>query len=171
MFFKSYLSFKHHYCCYFFLKERFLKFEILLFAFFENLLTFVAIAFIFYYQTIIFESMFSFYQIDLSSKSTSFFNILNVSFSLIMFSIVWYIIFIIAFESSEALHFNKQNITKFLKRFEKQCDEYEIIEKKHWIKLSCYCIRLIANIIKILFSYINRSWNVFEKKIKKKYKN
>ena len=36
----------------------------------------------------------------------------------------------LASESSETLHFNKYNITKFLKRFEKQCDKYEIIEKK-----------------------------------------
>ena len=36
----------------------------------------------------------------------------------------------LASESSETLHFNKHNITKFLKRFEKQCDEYKIIDEK-----------------------------------------
>ena len=35
-----------------------------------------------------------------------------------------------AFESSEALHFNEYNITKFLKRFEEQYNECEIIDEK-----------------------------------------
>ena len=35
-----------------------------------------------------------------------------------------------ASESSEALHFNEHNITKFLKHFKKQCDEYKIIDEK-----------------------------------------
>ena len=35
-----------------------------------------------------------------------------------------------ASEFSEALHFDEHNIIKFLKRFEKQCDEYEVIDKK-----------------------------------------
>ena len=30
---------------------------------------------------------------------------------------------------SKTLHFDKHNITKSLKHFEKQCNEYEIIEK------------------------------------------
>ena len=30
----------------------------------------------------------------------------------------------------ETLHFDEYNITKFLERFEKQCDEYKVIEKK-----------------------------------------
>ena len=36
----------------------------------------------------------------------------------------------LAFEFFETLHFDKHNIIKFLKRFEKQCDEYKIINKK-----------------------------------------
>ena len=74
--------------------------------------------------------MFNSYQIDLSSRSTSFLNTLNVLSSLIIFLTVRYIIFMLTSESFETLHLNKHNITKFLKRFEKQCDEYEIIEKK-----------------------------------------
>ena len=35
-----------------------------------------------------------------------------------------------ASESSEALHFDEHNITKFLKRFEKHCNEYEVINEK-----------------------------------------
>ena len=31
---------------------------------------------------------------------------------------------------SKALHFDEHSITKFLEHFQKQCDEYEIIEKK-----------------------------------------
>ena len=38
--------------------------------------------------------------------------------------------FMLVSESSEALHFDEHNITKFLKRFEKQCDKYEIIDEK-----------------------------------------
>ena len=36
----------------------------------------------------------------------------------------------LAFKSSETLHFDEHNNTKFLKRFKKQCDKYEIIKKK-----------------------------------------
>ena len=36
----------------------------------------------------------------------------------------------LASESSKILHFDKHNIIEFLKRFEKQCNEYEIIDKK-----------------------------------------
>ena len=31
---------------------------------------------------------------------------------------------------SRALHFDEHNITEFFKRFEKQCNEYEIIKEK-----------------------------------------
>ena len=168
---KFYLSCKHH-CYYCFCsKERSLKFEIFSFASFKSLFILVAIALIFCYQIIVFELMFNSYQIDLSSKSTSFFNISSVLFSLIISLTVLYIIFIFVFKSSKTLHFDEHNITKFLKRLKKQCNEYKIIEKKRWIKLSRYCVRFIANFMKISFLYINRSWNVFEKKIRKKYKN
>ena len=35
-----------------------------------------------------------------------------------------------ASEFLKTLHFDEHNITKFLKRFEKQCDKYEIIDEK-----------------------------------------
>ena len=38
--------------------------------------------------------------------------------------------FMLASESSETLHFDEHNITEFLEHFEEQCDEYEVIEKK-----------------------------------------
>ena len=50
-------------------------------------------------------------------------------------------------------------------------DEYKIIEKKRWIKLSCYCIKFIAEFMKIFSLYVDRSWKIFEKKMRKKYKN
>ena len=61
----------------------------------------------------------------------------------------------LAFESSEILHFDKHNITKFLKRFEKQCDEYEIIEKS--IELNSFVIVYNSNFMKISSSYIDRN--------------
>ena len=60
---------------------------------------------------------------------------------------------------------------EFLEHFEKQCDEYEIIEKKRWIKFFRYCVRFIAEFMKIFFSYIDRSWKAFEKKMRKEYKD
>ena len=36
----------------------------------------------------------------------------------------------LASKFSETLHFDEHNITEFLERFEKQCNEYEIIEEK-----------------------------------------
>ena len=74
--------------------------------------------------------MFNSHQINLFSKNTLFLHTLSTSFPLNMFSTIQYMMFMPAFESSETLHFDEHNITKFLKRFEKQCDEYEIINKK-----------------------------------------
>ena len=84
---------------------------------------------------------------------------------------VRYMMFMLAPESSETLHFDEYNITKFLEHFEKQCDEYEIIEKKRWIKLFRYCVKFIAEFMKIFSSYVDRSWKIFEKKMRKEYKD
>ena len=96
----------------------------------ESLLILFAVIFIFYCQTIIMKSMFSSYQIDLSSRNSFFINISSVSFSFILFSTVRYIMSMLTSKFSEALHFGEYNITKFLKRFKKQCNEYKIIQKK-----------------------------------------
>ena len=74
--------------------------------------------------------MFSSHQIGLSSENPLFIHISSVSFSLIMFATVRYMMFMSASESSEALHFDEHNITEFFERFEKQCDEYEVIEEE-----------------------------------------
>ena len=158
----------HHYYC---LNERSFKSEAFLSTSIESLLILFAIAFIFCCQVIIVRSMFSFHQINLSSKNSSFIYISNVSSSLIMFATVRYIIFMLASRSSKVLHFDEHNITKFLERFEEQCDEYEIIEKKQWIKFFCYCIKFIAEFMKIFSSYVDRNWKVFEKKMRKEYKD
>ena len=115
--------------------------------------------------------MFSSHQVDLSSRNSSFIYISSVSFSLIMFAIVRYMMFILASKFSETLHFDKHNITNFFKRFEKQCDEYEIIKKEWWIKLFCYCVRFIAKFMKIFSSYVDRRWKILEKKMRKESKD
>ena len=74
--------------------------------------------------------MFNSYQIDLFSENTPFFHILSTSSSLNISLTIRYIMFMSASEFSETLHFDKHNITKFLKYFEKQYDKYEIIDKK-----------------------------------------
>ena len=74
--------------------------------------------------------MFSFYQIDLSSNNSSFIHISNVLSPLIMFVTIRYMMFMLVSKFSKILHFDEHNITKFLEHFEKQCDEYEVIEKK-----------------------------------------
>ena len=88
-----------------------------------------------------------------------------------MSATVRYMMFMLASKFSKTLHFDEHNITKFLERFEKQCDEYEVIEKKRWIKLSRYCVKFIAEFMKIFFSYIDRSWKIFEKKMRKEYQD
>ena len=115
--------------------------------------------------------MFSSHQVDLSSRNSSFIYTSSVSSSFIMLATVRYMMFMLAPRSSETLHFDEHNIIKFLERFEKQCDEYEIIEKKWWIKLFRYCVKFIAEFMKIFSSYINRSWKIFEKKMRKEYKD
>ena len=79
--------------------------------------------------------------------------------------------FILVSKLLRALHFDEHNIIKFFKRFEKQYDEYEIIKKKRWIKPSYYCVKFITEFMKIFFSYVDRNWKVFEKKMRKKYKD
>ena len=159
----------HHHCCC--SNEQSFKSEAFLSTSIESLLTLFAVAFIFYCQVIVVKSMFNSHQVDLSSRNSSFIYISSVSFSLIMSATVRYMMFMLASKSSETLHFDEHNITKFLERFEKQCDEYEIIEKKRWIKLFCYCIKFIAEFMKIFSSYIDRSWEIFEKKMQKEYKD
>ena len=129
MFFFNFASscYYYHCCC---SNERFFKFETSLFTSIESLLTLFAVAFIFYCQIIIVKSMFNLHQIDLSSRNSFFIHILSVSSSLIMFSTIRYMIFMFASEFSDTLHFDEHNDTKFLKCFKKQCNEYEIIEKK-----------------------------------------
>ena len=39
------------------------------------------------------------------------------------------------------------------------------------IKLFRYCVRFIAEFMKTFFSYVDRSWEAFEKKIRKEYKD
>ena len=115
--------------------------------------------------------MFNPHQINLSSENSPFIYISSVSSSFIMFATVRYIMFMPAPKSSKTLHFNEHNITKFVEHFEIQCDEYEIIEKKRWIKFSRYCVKFIAEFMKIFSSYIDRSWEIFEKKMRKEYKS
>ena len=93
-------------------------------------MTLFAVAFTFYYRAIVVRSMFNSHQVDLSSGNPSFIYISNVSSSLIMSATVRYMMFMLAPKSSEALHFDEHDITKFLERFEEQCDEYKVIEKK-----------------------------------------
>ena len=79
--------------------------------------------------------------------------------------------FMLVSKFSKILHFNEYNITKFFERFEKQCDEYKIIEEKWWIKFFRYCVKFLAKFMKIFFSYVDRNWKIFEKKIRKEYKD
>ena len=74
--------------------------------------------------------MFNFHQIDLSSGNSFFIHVSNVSLSLIMSATIQYMMFILVSKFSKTLHFDEHNITKSLERFEKQCDEYKVIEKK-----------------------------------------
>ena len=155
----------YYYCCC--SNKRFLKSEVPPSTSIENLLALFAIAFIFYCQVIIVKSMFDSYQVDLSSRNTFFIYISSVLSPLIMFSIIQYMMSMFVPRFLKILHFDEHNITKFLERFEKQCDEYKIIEKKRWIKLLRYCVRFIAEFMKIFSSYIDRSWKTFEKKSEK----
>ena len=91
--------------------------------------------------------------------------------SIATFFAIKYMMFMLASKFSKALHFDEHNIIEFFKRFEKLCDEYEIIVKKRWIKLFWYCERSIVEFIKTLILYVDRNWTAFNKKMRKKYKN
>ena len=121
-------SYYHHHCYY--SNKRSFKSEAFLFTLVESLLTLFTVAFIFYCQAIVVKLMFNSHQVDLSSENLSFIHISNVSSSLIMSLRVRYMMFIPVSKFSKILHFDEHNIIEFLERFEKQYDEYEIIEKK-----------------------------------------
>ena len=143
-------------------------------ASFESLLSLFIVVFTFCCQAIFIKTMiisepnsleiFSF--IESSKMSTSiFFSSIATSFA------VRYIMFMLAPKFSETLHFDEHNIIEFLKRFEKLCDEYEIVIKKRWVKLSQYCERSIVEFMKTSTSYVDRNWAAFDKKMRKKYKD
>ena len=136
----------HHSCC---SNKQSFKSEVFFSISIESSLAFLAVAFIFYCYIIVVKSVFNFYRIDLLSRNLSFIHISSVSLSLITFSTIWYIIFMLVSKFTRVLHFNKHNITKFLERFKKQDDKYKIIEKKWWIKLFCYCVRFITEFMKM----------------------
>ena len=159
----------HHHCCC--SNKRSFKSEASSSTSVESLLTLFAVALTSYCQVIVVKTMFSPHQVDLSSKNTSFIHTSSVSSSLVMPSTVRYMMFMFAPRSSEILHFDEHNITKFLERFEKQCDEYEVTEKKRRIKLPCYCVRSIAEFMKTFSSYVDRSWKTFEREMRKEYKD
>ena len=122
------LSCYYHHCCY--SNEQSFKFETSFFISIKSLLVLFASAFISCCQIIVVKLISSFYQIDLSLKNSSLIYTSSVSLSLIMSSIIRYMMFMLASRFSKTFHFDEHNITKFLKYFEKQCNEYEVIEKK-----------------------------------------
>ena len=74
--------------------------------------------------------MFNSHQIDLLSENSSFIYTSSVLSSLLIFLTTQYMIFMLVPKFSKTLHFDEHNITKFLECFEKQCNEYKIIEKE-----------------------------------------
>ena len=119
-----------HCCC----KKHFLKFiSSSSFVSFENLLNLFAVVFTFCCQTIFIEIM-----IISKSNNLKIFSFIEslkmtilISFSSIATSFaVKYMMFMFISKFSKMLHFNEHNIIKFLKRFEKLCDEYKIAVKK-----------------------------------------
>ena len=120
----------HTYCC---CKKHFSSFiSSSSIASFESLLSLFAVAFLSYCQTIFIKIMIIFKSDSL--KISSFIKFLKMTilifFSIAMFFAVRYMMFMFASKSSKTLHFDEHNIIEFLKRFEKLCDEYEIIVKK-----------------------------------------
>ena len=101
-----------------------------------------------------------------------FLKMITLIFSSIAMSFaVQYMMFIFISKSLETLHFDEHNIIEFLKCFEKLCDEYKITVKKQWIKLFRYCKRQIVKFMKTSILYVDRNWAVFDKEMRKKYKN
>ena len=116
-----------HCCC---SNKQFFKFEAFPSTSVESLLALLAGALIYYYQIIVIRSMFSSSQVGLSFENTSFIHISSVSFSSIMCLTVQYMMFISISKFLKALHFDEHNVIKFLKPFEKQYNEYEVMGKR-----------------------------------------
>ena len=127
-------------------------------ASFKSLLSLFAVAFTFYCQVIFIEIMIisELNNLKISSFIESSKMTISISFSSIAtFFAVRYMMFMLVSKFSEMLHFNKHNIIKFFKRFEKLCDEYEIAVKKQWIKFFRYCERSIIKFMKTLILYVD----------------
>ena len=118
----------HHHCCS--SNEQSFKSKTSFSTSIESLLTLFAIVFISCYQIIIVKSLFNLHQVDLLSRNLFFIHISSVSSLLIILFTIRYMIFMSASKFLKILHFDEYNITEFLERFEKQCNEYKIIKKK-----------------------------------------
>ena len=162
--------YSHCYC-----KEHFSKFtSFSSFASFENLLNLFVVALTFCCQIIFIKIMIISESDNLKIFSFIKFSKMSILIffsSIVTFFAVKYIMFMFISKFSKTLHFDEYNIIEFFKRFKKLCDKYEIVVKKWWIKFFRYCERSIIEFMKILISYVDRNWTVFNKKMRKKYKN
>ena len=160
-----------HCCC----KKHFSKFtSFSSLASFESLLNLFAVAFAFCCQTIFIEIMIILRSGSLKISSFIKFSKMSISIffsSIATFFAIKYMMFMFVSKSSKTLHFDEHNIIEFLERFEKLYNEYKIIMKKQWVKLFQYCERSIIEFMKTLTSYVDRNWAVFDKKMRKKYKD
>ena len=70
----------------------------------------------------------------------------------------------------DALYFDDTNVTEFLERFQKQCQEHYVKISDRFRKLLRYCETLIDNFVKIISAWTLQNWKDLVKFMKKKYK-
>ena len=96
-------------------------------------------------------------------------NVFSTSSFVISQLVARYMILMSASDSHDALYFKRKNITKFLKRFDEQCQKRCVNNIDKFRKLPRYCEKLINNFVKIIFVWVNQNWKKLIQMMKKKY--
>jgi hypothetical protein len=68
-----------------------------------------------------------------------------------------------------AMEFNGTNVSKFLKNWNIECDDYALNESQKCIRLPNYCMPSIKDIVKLLGGYETHDWAALQKELKDLY--
>jgi hypothetical protein len=68
-----------------------------------------------------------------------------------------------------ALHFDKTNITDFLRRWNIECEDYSLTDEQKCDRIIDYCAEDVQDVIKLLDGYTTRNWETLQAELKKLY--
>jgi hypothetical protein len=65
-----------------------------------------------------------------------------------------------------ALQFDKNNITKFLRKWNQECDDYGLSDEQRCIRLPDYCMADIETIVDCFSGYRKKDWTKFQEELR-----